>query len=119
MPSYSADRQAINRAKAKVRPVYPPRLLKLSDIEIPNFLKHSLSRKEIEGELFLQHDSGVEDEDRFFMFGTEKNISKLEMSELYADRTFSIAPDLFLQVYTIHCVVHGRCLPMVILHTPS
>ena len=32
---------------------------------------------------------------------------------MYADGTFKIAPDLFLQVYTIHCVVEGRCLPMV------
>ena len=45
MPSYDADRQAINRAKAKVRPVYPPRPSKLSDIELPEFLKHCLSRK--------------------------------------------------------------------------
>jgi hypothetical protein len=37
----------------------------------------------------------------------------LEMTEVYADGTFKIASDLFLQVYTIHCVVEGRCLPMI------
>jgi len=119
MPSYSADVQAINRANAKVRPVYPPKPSKLSDIELPEFLKHGISRKraedgtEMDGETFLLHDSGVEDEDRFFMFGTEANIKNFEIAELYADGTFSIASDLFLQVYTIHCVIHGRCLPMV------
>jgi len=119
MPSYSADRQAIHRAKAKARPVYPPKPSKLCDIELPEFLKHAISRRraedgtEMDGETFLLHDSGVNDEDRFFMFGTEANVSNLEMSEIYADGTFSIAPNLFLQVYTIHCVVHGRCLPMV------
>jgi len=93
MPSYSADVQAINRAKAKVRPVYPPKPSKLSDIELPEFLKHAISRKraedgtEMDGETFLLHDSGVEDEDRFFMFGTEANVKNFEMAELYADGT--------------------------------
>lgn len=32
---------------------------------------------------------------------------------MYILGTFSVAPNLFLQVYTVHCVVHGRCLPMV------
>ena len=104
MPSYSADRQAINRAKAKTRPLYPLKPMALSDIELPEFLKHAISRKkaedgtEMEGETFLLHDSGVDDPDRFFMFGTEANVRQLEMSELYADGTFSISPDLFLQV---------------------
>jgi len=121
MLSYSVDRQAIHRAKAKARPVYPPRHSKLFDIELPEFLKHAISRRraedgtEMDGETFLSHDSGVNDEDRFFMFGAEANVSNLEMSENYADGNHSIAPNLFLQVYRIHCVVHGRCLPKTIL----
>lgn len=54
----------------------------------------------MDGETFLLHDSGVDDEDRFFMFGTVANVRSFEMAQLYADGTFSIAPDLFLQVYT-------------------
>jgi len=85
MPSYDADRQAINRAKAKVKPVYPPHPSELSDIELPEFLKHCISRRraqdgtEEDGDMFLLHDSGVEDKDRFFMFGTEANVSHLKL----------------------------------------
>lgn len=43
-PTYSADRQAINRAKNKMRPDYPKDPEKLSDINLPEFLKHALSR---------------------------------------------------------------------------
>ncbi len=56
----------------------------------------------MDGETFLLHESRVEDEDRFFMFETEANVKNFKMAELYADVTFSIAPDLLLQVYTIH-----------------
>ena len=45
-PSYEADYQAINRAKAKVRPVYPPTPLSLSDINLPEFLMHTVKKKE-------------------------------------------------------------------------
>ena len=32
---------------------------------------------------------------------------------MFADGTFDIAPFLFLQVYSLHAVIQGRCLPMV------
>ena len=59
------------------------------------------------------YDSGAEDPDRFFMFGTDKNVKCLEEANIYADGTFDIAPELFQQVYTVHALVQGRCLPMV------
>ena len=51
--------------------------------------------------------------ERFFIFGTAKNLKHLENSHCYADGIFDVAPLLFLQVYTIHALVLGRCLPMI------
>ncbi len=90
-PSYEADRQVINRTKNKLPSDYPPYPESLKDIAIPEFLMKSLSRHRAEdsssegGELFLLFDSGVDDPDRFFMFGTQKNISQLELGRIYAD----------------------------------
>ena len=111
--SYSADRQALNRAKKLVLPQYPPIPVKLNDITLPNFLLHTLGNGNVKEELFLMHDSGIDDEERFFIFGSEKNIKHLEDAHVFADGTFDIAPLLFLQVYSLHAIVQGRCLPMI------
>ena len=62
-PSNKADVQAINRIKKKTRPAYPPQPESLSDIEFPEFLTKTLTK---DG-LFLFHDSGKEDTNRFFI----------------------------------------------------
>ncbi|CAF0799222.1 unnamed protein product [Brachionus calyciflorus] len=108
IPSYNAERQFINRIKNKSRPPYPQQPNKLSEIAIPEFLQFTKK-----GESFLFYDSGVEDEDRFFIFTTESNLKNLEKANLYVDGTFDITPKLFSQVYTVHALVNGRCLPML------
>ncbi|RMZ95031.1 FLYWCH zinc finger domain, partial [Brachionus plicatilis] len=113
MPSYDADRQAIKRFKRSVRPNYPPEPKLLSDITLPDFLTHTLEDAKEETQAFLIYDSGVEDPNRFFMFGTEENFSLIETAHLFADGTFSIAPKLFEQVYTIHALIKGRCVPLI------
>lgn len=48
------------------------------------------------------------------MFSTNKNLDKLvDLSEIYADGTFSSAPLLFEQVYTIHGIFDGFVIPLV------
>ncbi len=32
---------------------------------------------------------------------------------MFCDGTFDVSPKLFMQVYSIHCLVQGRCLPVV------
>ncbi|RNA33573.1 hypothetical protein BpHYR1_012155 [Brachionus plicatilis] len=108
MATYDADRQAVNRYKKQVQPEYPPEPKKLSDIVIPDFLKLTLSDQD-----FLLYDSGEIDDERFFIFSTTDNLKLIENSQIFADGTFSIAPRLFHQVYTIHGLVHGRCVPLI------
>ena len=108
--SYDADRQAINRTKMKVKPDYPPEPSDLSEINVPEWLKYTLGMKE---ELFLIYDSGKLDPDRFYIFSTESNLKRLEQAHWFGDGTFDAAPKLFKQVYTIDCVIHNKCFPML------
>jgi hypothetical protein len=64
-------------------------------------------------ENFLLHDSGVDDPDRFFMFGTLDHVKLIGDAHIFMDGTFDISPTLFMQVYTVHVLKHGRCLPVV------
>ncbi|CAF1055049.1 unnamed protein product, partial [Brachionus calyciflorus] len=113
MPSYEADRQVVCRTKKKNLPDYPPEPKSLSEIEIPDFLKKTLEFEGQNSDNFFFYDSGKDDENRFFIFTTEENLKLLEKSNCFADGTFSVAPNLFYQVYTIHAFVNGRCIPLV------
>ena len=80
----------------------------LSEIEIPEDFKY------IDGELFLQFDSGKDDPTRILIFYTSGNLKKLsENPNWYCDGTFEVAPTLFTQLYTIHAVKNGQNLPLV------
>lgn len=55
------------------------------------------------GEGFLLHDTGVGDEQRILIFGTERTVNLLHAADhWYVDGTFKIVPELFFQLYTIH-----------------
>ena len=64
-----------------------------------------------DGEQFLLHDSGPQDENRVIVLAT------LPGSYLYrmigCDGTFSTAPNVFYQIYTIHASVEGCLIPIV------
>lgn len=48
------------------------------------------------------------------MFSTNENLDRLVSTpEIYADGTFSSAPLLFYQVYTIHGIFDGFVVPLV------
>ena len=60
---------------------------------------------------FLLHDSCVGDPNRLLIFATDEGLSLLESSDRwFADVTFSVSPNIFFQVYTVHTVFHGRVL---------
>lgn len=76
---------------------------KLSDVELTDKFCKTNS-----GESFLLFDSGPivkegQSEKRLIIFGTEANLKFLaECNEFFMDGTFTIAPKLFNQLYTIH-----------------
>jgi len=47
------------------------------------------------------------------MFGTQANLDRLVDADLFADGTWDSAPKLMTQVYGIHAVIEGKCIPMV------
>ena len=54
------------------------------------------------------------------LFGTQGNIRSLTNAEVWgADGTFKVRPALWAQLYTVHAVVDGYCLPCVYALLPS
>ena len=64
----------------------------------------------------MLHDSGADNPNRFFIFGTDDNIRLLqENRHWFADGTFKMSPHLFYQVHTIHVLCQGCVVPVVCL----
>ncbi|CAF0983812.1 unnamed protein product [Brachionus calyciflorus] len=75
--------------------------------------------KTFNGDEFLLYDSGKDDEERFFIFGTEKNLKLIENGHIYVDGTFEIAPDLFYQIYSVHVLIDSKCYPVLYIPLPK
>ena len=58
--------------------------------------------------------------DRISTFGRERNIRSLDQSDVWAaDGTFKVCPRLWRQLYTIHSVSQGYCIPCVYALLPN
>ena len=96
------------RLRTAAAPVNPQNC---ADLEIPDSYKYILLDDARGPELFLQYDSGAE-ENRILIFGTEESKRVLELSENWqADGTFKVTPPIFAQVYSIHTSRHGDLVP--------
>ena len=99
-------KRAIQRERRKKIPE-PPK--SLSDLEIPDEW-----RTTSKGDNWLLVDITLEGTDRVIIFCTEQNLRHLGRSTIwYGDGTFSVAPQHFYQMYTIHGVVLKQTLPLV------
>ena len=87
--------------------------------DIPAILPHEYQVTSME-EPFLLLDSGVDDPERFFIFGSNRGLQLLGQSQhWYADGTFKVCPQVFFQVYTIHAQINGQVLPCVFSLLPN
>ena len=60
----------------------------------------------------MLHDSGINDPERLFIFGTNESARLLGTSDnRYADGTFKSVPAIYAQLYTIHAQVNGEIFP--------
>eukprot|EP00397_Hematodinium_sp_SG-2012_P036801 GEMP01039781.1.p1 GENE.GEMP01039781.1~~GEMP01039781.1.p1 ORF type:complete len:468 (+),score=53.93 GEMP01039781.1:84-1487(+) len=85
----------------------------LENLEIP------LELRSLDGEYMLLFDSGP-GSDRIVIFGTLQNCKQLEQSEWIAcDGTFKVVPPLWSQLWTIHCMEAGFCLPCLYCLLPD
>lgn len=113
LPSYNASRRAIQRARDKdCRQRCDVKCV--ADIVLED--KHKYTNN---GEVFLLWDSGAEP-GRIFIFGTHANLTILQDFKHWAvDGTFKVAPQYFVQLYTIHVLIDGKALPMVYAFTTN
>lgn len=71
-------------------------------------------QKDLQGEMFLRIDSGINDVDRFLIFQTEKQNWALSQSLTWiVDCTFKFVPNNFYQLLTIHAKIFGKTIPAV------
>ncbi|XP_042148461.1 uncharacterized protein LOC121837088 [Ixodes scapularis] len=106
LPPQDTVKRTLRRARAmEQRPMPLPS--RLEDVVIP-----AQYASKIDGSRFLLHDSGVQDQDRFLIFCSPQMVDVLRTSKKwFADGTFKVAPELFYQVYSLHCEVGGSILP--------
>lgn len=72
------------------------------------------------GDPFLIFDSGVGDQERFFVFASPQALQLLANSEhWYADGTFKVCPEVFYQLYTVHGQRNGAIFPCVFALLPN
>ena len=87
----------------------------LTGFELPLALQ-----KSHDGEQFLLHDSSPQDENRVIVFATLPGLDLLSLSDdWFCDGTFSTAPNVFCQIYTIHASVEGCLIPIVYALLPD
>lgn len=66
------------------------------------------------GQQSLLYDAGPQDPERLIILGTKKNLEVLAACpHWFADGTFTVAPALYYQIYTLHVLQAGRVLPML------
>lgn len=72
------------------------------------------------GDRFLLFDSGVGDVNRMIIFATDNAISLLaENPHWFMDGTFKVCPEIFFQVYTVHCLLNNQTFPCVFALLPN
>lgn len=113
LPPVRHVRRAIRRYK-QAASVPHPIPSNLTGMVIPSEYKMTA-----DGEDFLLYDSGLSDQ-RMLVFSTAKNIRLLENStDWFGDGTFKVVPELFYQLYTIHCLTSKRIIPCVYALLPN
>lgn len=104
-PKESAVKRTIQRQRRKVMPDIPK---SLDELTIPEDWQ-----KSGKGDQWLLCDTHY-GSDRLLIFCTDTNLRHLCRSTVwYGDGTFSVAPQHFYQLYTIHGVVMGELLPLM------
>ena len=68
----------------------------------------------------ILHDSGMDDPSRILVMGSMDMVQELENSDLWlGDGTFAIVPNMFYQLYTLHCKVGNKYPPCIYFLLPN
>lgn len=72
------------------------------------------------GERFLLFDSGIGDENRIIIFATDQALQLMRNSEdWFCDGTFSVCPQIFFQLYTVHSRIGQKIFPCIFALLPN
>ena len=89
-----------NKAMVTIRP---------EDEDIPDVLRYTFT-----GDLFLHHDSGIYDSERFVLLGSKFQLDSLKRCKTWLiDGTFKMAPSSFTQLISIHGFIVAKSYPLV------
>ena len=73
-----------------------------------------------DGENFLLYDSREQDENRILIFGTKMMVDLLSCyHHWFVDGTFSVTPNIFYQVFTVHVLVNDTIIPCLYGFLPN
>ena len=108
--NFNASRSAICRARAKVR---QPPVTELKDLVLEGTWTKTISDEE-----FLLINDGSEK--RILGFCTQESLEIVcESPSVFMDGTFRVVPELFRQLYTVHCFYKGQMMPSVYFLLPD
>ena len=109
LPKVNDVRRGIRRNRHEAR-IPLPRPDNAANVEIPRPYQLTAHNQQ-----FLQYDSGVGDNERILLFASEDGLELLRNSTHWAaDGTFKTAPEIFFQLYTVHCFAgNGQLFPCV------
>lgn len=114
LPNISDIRRVLRKQRVAVAQP-EPQPQNAREMEIPERY-----RQTIRGELFLQYDSGLGDENRILVFSTQRNLELLEhCDQWFADGTFKTVPQIFFQLYTIHVLLNDSVTACVYALLPN
>ncbi|KAG0432890.1 hypothetical protein DMUE_5468 [Dictyocoela muelleri] len=68
----------------------------------------------INGNKFLQYDSGILDPKRILIFANSERLDYIKNSEIWlGDGTFKMAPEVFYQIYIIYIQIFKSFIPII------
>ena len=112
LPSTALMSRTINKTR-KTNALAPANPTSRADLHIPEAYTVTTA-----GEEFLLANIGQTD--KILIFSTTSNLRCLGESELWhADGTFKTAPNIFTQLYTIHCVKNNITFPCIFALLPN
>ncbi|XP_046545931.1 uncharacterized protein LOC124256049 [Haliotis rubra] len=109
-PTYSNIQAALYRHRAKSIPPLPESRAGVT--------LEGIWTQTDDGREFLCVDDG--EDDRLLLFATTEMLELLSDADiLFMDGTFFVCPNLWLQVYIIHCLVNGKMFPVAFALLPN
>lgn len=111
LPTVNSMKRSIRRARGE----------EIADMNVPlcDYVVPEKYQTLNDGERFLLYDSGG-DTDRIMIFSTKKNLRILSKCKTWlGDGTFDLCPDDMYQIYTLHGLYNGYCVPLVYALLPS